>query len=463
MQGIVVSLNENLLKVTITDQEGFKSGSRQLDAALASNSQILNADLFSDQLDSLLQEVGGPKTNKLPLNFLIEPNEVYLYFVTIPKNEQDIEEQVVSQVSGRLDNVKLEELYFSYQKIAPFVYQFIGVKQETVNKILGISTRLGMDLHSIVPWLGLLPKFLSDNNPAIFISKSNRKQVVALSELNGIYFSGVYDKDKTKEELQQLVQELSVYKRSDPIKRVFTINYDNFALDDSYQVMALPLPTSDLTQDGDYKLHILLRSVVDSKSEILETQLNMLNLLPLPVEAKSKSPMVYVGAAGIVLMLVAAGVGAYLFFSDDSATGEVAGESNGDTEVVSTTEETPETTESEITNDSEGDEGDTSASDEVAVEDLNKDDLVIRIENGAGIAGVAGNTQTKLEELGYTIESIGNSENQERDNTLISFKTSKIQFRDLLIADLKDDFEIVFEEGLDDSEAYDVLIVVGRN
>lgn len=465
MQGVVVSLNENLLKVTVSDQDGFRAGNRQLDAALAANSQILNVDLFCDQLDNLLQEVGGSKVNKLPLNFLIEPNDIYLYFVTIPKNEQDVEEQVISQASARLQGVNLEDIYFSYQKIAPFVYQFVGIKREIVDRILEISTRLGMNLHAVVPWLSLLPKSLSDNNPAIFISKSNGKQVVALSELNGIYFSGVYDKDKTTEELQKLVQELSVYKRSAPIKRVFTINYDDFALDESYQVMGLPIPTNDLVQEADYKLHILFRTVLSQHTELLETQLNMLNILPLPMEQKKKSPMVYVGITGVVLMLVAVGVAAYLFLGNSTSSGEVAGDSNGDSGSA-VIEDAPESTPSGATAENvlSGSEPSSEAvSQEPETSNLDKADLAIRIENGAGIAGVAGQTQTTLENLGYTVESIGNSENQERDNTLIQFKSSKIAFRDILVNDLKDEFEIVFEEGLDEASAYDVLIIVGKN
>ena len=462
MQNIVVSINENLLKVSINDQNGFRTSSRALDGAIVSSSQILNVDLFADQLHSLLSDFGDNKIFKLPLQFLVEPEDVTFQFITVSKSQDNLEEYVLQQVSQLFPN--LDDLYFSYQKIAPFVYQLITVKKDVVHKLMDVSTKLGINLMSIVPWLGLLPKFMLDNNPAIFITKSNGRQVIALSELNGIYYSGVYESSKSSEEIQRLVQELSVYKRAEPISRVYTLNNDDFRLDSNYQVMELPVPTNALTQDSEFKIHTLLNSVLEKNESLLETQLNLLTMLPLPTEKTGPSKAKVMVTVGAIAVLALLGAGGYFLYNlVNSSNGEVAGDTNG---TVNEQTETPESTASTVPSNS------TVPQEEFVEEpvgttdipaDLNREDIRIRIENGAGIAGIAAQTEVTLESLGYNVIEIGNAEGQDRDNTLVKFKSSKVAYRDLLISDIKDEFEIFFEEGLEESLDYDVLVVVGKN
>ncbi len=92
---------------------------------------------------------------------------------------------------------------------------------------------------------------------------------------------------------------------------------------------------------------------------------------------------------------------------------------------------------------------------------LNKNDIKIRVENGSGIPGVAAKTQTVLQDLTYVVPEIGNSDGDNRKNTLIKIKKSKVDYKDLLIADLKTNYDLVVEDGLDESLTYDVLITVG--
>lgn len=472
MNGIVVSVTSNLLKVTISTETGVKSESRELDAAIVSGSTIINTELFTDKLQNLLLELVGNKYKSFPIHFVVEPSDVYLNFITIQKSDQSQEEFIQEQIVNKLNGVPLEELFYSYQKIAPFVYQFIAVKSERVNKYLEISTRLGLNLMSVLPWNALLPKFLPDNEPAIFISRAGEKQIIVLSELNGIYFSGVYDRDKTTEELKELVQSLSVYKRVEPIKRVYTLNCDNFQMDASYQVYPLPLPVENLTVQDDYKVHTLVLSVLDAHKELLETQNNLLNLLPLPVVKKTSSVTTYV-VASILTLILLGGLGAYLYMNNKSSvsTGDVAGEnkvedkqneqapsSNNDANGsigISSTE--PNSTFTAPT------QPDDVTSETVDTTNLNKADLRIRVENAAGVAGVAGTAQTNLESLGYTVDSIGNAEGAVRTNTLVNFKASKNNYRNLLIEDIKDDYEIIFEDNLPEPTEYDVLIIIGSN
>ena len=77
--------------------------------------------------------------------------------------------------------------------------------------------------------------------------------------------------------------------------------------------------------------------------------------------------------------------------------------------------------------------------------------------------GVAAKTQEFLESKGYKVLEIGNAEEVGRADTLLKFKASKTGYKDLVINDLKDEYDIVTDETLDESAAYGLLMVVGLN
>ncbi|MEN9389336.1 MAG: hypothetical protein RLY61_420, partial [Candidatus Parcubacteria bacterium] len=69
--------------------------------------------------------------------------------------------------------------------------------------------------------------------------------------------------------------------------------------------------------------------------------------------------------------------------------------------------------------------------------------------------------QTKLADLEYTVTGIGNYEGENRNNTLIRIKKSKADYKELLTADLKDTYDLSFEETLPETEEHDALIILG--
>jgi len=95
--------------------------------------------------------------------------------------------------------------------------------------------------------------------------------------------------------------------------------------------------------------------------------------------------------------------------------------------------------------------------------ELKKEDISIRIENGAGVPGIAGRTQIFLEGLGYQILDIDNADEVRGSTTLIKIKADKANYQDLLKEDMKDDFTVEVEEDLDSGLEYDVLIVIGAD
>jgi hypothetical protein len=93
--------------------------------------------------------------------------------------------------------------------------------------------------------------------------------------------------------------------------------------------------------------------------------------------------------------------------------------------------------------------------------ELKKSDLKVKIENGAGVPGVAAKAQTYLAGLGYNVVEIGNSTEPNRTSTLVRFKKAKADYIPVLSEDLKKNYEISTEDSLKDTQPYDVLVVIG--
>lgn len=450
MQDITISLSENVLKVSTIENKEFKGVAADVTKGVVEDYDIKSPEEFAAALKELISAITDKNLRKLSLNVLVEPNDVIYKFIPVKKQSGDIEDQIIDEVKDKVKEFPLEEMYFSYRKIAPFVYQFIGVKKEIIENYLEVANILGLNLRGIFPWIMLLPRFTNNNEPAIYLTKVAGKQVVALSEFNGIFFSGVYEDDKSTKELQKIVEDLSIYKRKDPINKVYVYNYENFSLNPEYQVLDIEIPNSDLEAAKGYEMHLLLDFMKEKDKDLLTTQTNIINLLPVPVvqEEKSKA-IVYVGVATAVLLLgLVVGGAVYLNRSGDGP--EVIESTAQENEVLS------EDTGGEVSDQQE-------EQDQEQTQDLNREDLVLRIENGAGIPGVAGRTETFLSDQGYVVDSIGNADEVGRAQTLIRIKPEKSQYQTLLLEDMAEDFDAVVEEDLPEDAAYDALIIIGTD
>lgn len=447
MRDLLISVNSNNLKLTYCGPEGCGGVSSTVSTELLKGPSIQgisDTQRFTKDLIALANEI-LPKNEKPEyLSFLLSPEDVFLFFVTINKNDGEVQEQIINSIKSKVD-VPLEDLYFSYSKIAPFVYQFVGVRKELMEQLLEISTIWGVPVKSIAPWVCLLPKTLKNTDPAIFIANLGEKQVVALSELNGVYFAESYTEEKETSEIEALVRTLSIYKRERPISQIYTLN-TSFSIGNGYKVLPVLASEEERLLSEGFEEHELFLKIAQSSPEVLETQVNLINLLPLPAPA---SPAKVLVPAALSLFLVSLLVGGYfLFFADSSSTELVPEESN---QVLSeTAESTPSAETGEI---SEG----------TSEETLEREDLSIRIENGAGINGAAGRTQEYLEEFGYSIDSIDTADNQ-YETTQVLIREDMEKYKELLREDLGADFPEPVFDLLEDNEAeYDVLILLGKN
>ena len=443
MRELLVSINSNNLKISYCGPEGCGGISSEISPEIVKGSQILDKERLTKDLVSLSNEI-LPKGKKPDgLNFLIGPEDFHVFFVSVNKNDGDLDEQVISSVKAKLE-VPLDDLYFSYTKIAPFVYQFVGVSQKYLDDLLDISNLWGVPTNAIVPWVSLLPKTLKDTDPAIFVASVEDKYVVSLSELNGIYFAQSYDAPQNPKELEKLVNALSVYNRKKPIKRIFTLNF-SLKLKNGYDVLPVLDGGKTLLTEG-FEIHELYLHILQENREILSSKINLLNSLPLPEPTTKSNALVPITAAIFLVGLLVGGY--FLFFNKPQDSKEIiAGVSSevGDLVVESTASE--ETTVNSLQD----------------AKELDKEQLVIRIENAAGITGAAGRTQDLLEEVGYSVASIDTADNM-REITQILIKGDFSDYNESLLKDLGDSFPEVLTDVLEDSDVdYNVLILIGKN
>jgi len=451
MQDLIISLNKNVIRLSTIDKEtSLRTTLVDVSKEVADDTRIIDTAGFSLILGELIPQISSLTKNKLSLNFIMEAQDVFLRYITISKKDVDLDEQIISELKEKASDIPLEDVFYSYRKIAPFVYQFVGVRKDILEKYMEVSNHLGIGLKSVIPWVLALPKYEKVNDPAIFISKVGDRQMIALSELNGIFFADVTEKERTEDELQALIKELSFYKRSSPIKYVFTMNCDYLTLG-GYEIKEVKYPEFSGGSEipVGYEQHVIVNYLLDTDIEMIGSQMNVLNLLPLPVAETKSASLIAVGSVFAILILMGGFYGGYLFLKNREVPNntQIAQNTNNEnTQVLSEQSENNQETEQKP-------------------QELKKQDLKIRVENGAGISGLAAKTKEFLESLGYTVADPETADNN-TDPTLLTFKKDVPDgYKELIKTDLKDKFPslIIKEETLPDDSAYDLLIIIGTS
>ena len=92
---------------------------------------------------------------------------------------------------------------------------------------------------------------------------------------------------------------------------------------------------------------------------------------------------------------------------------------------------------------------------------LKRTDLKIRILNGNGVRGLATEAKKIIEELGYTVASVGNADNYDFQKTVLQLKASKSSYKDLLTNDLKSHYTVIVGVNVSENESFDALITLG--
>jgi len=213
---------------------------------------------------------------------------------------------------------------------------------------------------------------------------------------------------------------------------------------------------SDQIPSG-FELNTIFNFMLDSDQDIVDSQVNVLNMLPLPVVEKKTSALTVVGpVVGALLLLVGAYFGIKSLGKKDNS-GDSLAVNNEQTQVLS------ESTQQQNVEPND-DVQETEQKDRDPNMEVKKGNLKIRIENGAGISGLAARTKDFLTEFGYTILNIDTADST-TEPTILNFKKDAIEdYKDIVYKDMVSKFpNIEVKEDLQEDSDYDLLITVGTS
>jgi len=458
MSDLILSINSKILKVTLITSKGdFEGITKEIPNNICVDSKILDSVEFSNYLGEILDGFLPKNKKNYTLNFLLEPENIYSEFIELPQSNVDDMDAIIEKAKHQLEGVDLNELYYTHSRLAPFVRHFVGVKKVVLEKYIEVAQNLKMELKSVLPWNFLLPKYTNALEPSLFVVLNDKETIFSLSEYNNVYFSKSYARKFKPQEIEDYIAELANYERTSTIKKIYLLGKENLKLEDAkYEIIKISLPNSSVEETHGYEHHLLAHYMIDFSEDLIVSPMNVLSLLPLPTTVKSPSALVYAGAAVSVLLLLGGVIyGGYRL--TNSSKGPLANNPVVNPDVAGAEVVNIATTELSVP-------VVPSSTAPVATEQkpLVRKDLSIKIENGAGIAGLASKTKNFLTSLGYTIFDIGDADLTGRENTVLKFKKDKIAYKDLLKEDIKGKYlDVVVQDDLDTNEKFDVLLIVG--
>jgi len=212
-----------------------------------------------------------------------------------------------------------------------------------------------------------------------------------------------------------------------------------------------------------FEINNIVNFLLDSDSTILDSQINVLNMLPLPVAERKSSALLVTGSViGALLLLVGAYFGITSIGDKKADGGQLAQENTSqETQVLSETTSQEDTVQQEQVG-GEGSESENSDKDPNI--EIKRGNLKIRVENGAGVGGLAAKTKEFLEGLGYTVLTIDTADSKVQPTVLQFKSTVQEEFENMVKEDIKAEFpEIEVKDNIPEDSDYDLLITVGTS
>ncbi|MBU0650119.1 LytR C-terminal domain-containing protein [Patescibacteria group bacterium] len=444
MDGYFVHLNGTTLKLGMySGNEQPKYLTEELLPTVVSHSKIIDPQAFCQELSKILATHYGDKLPKLPLYFVLEPELTELFLLTGNKTGADDPLQLEQQIRERLVDEQPEELYFSRYKIAPFIYQFVGIKKPYLEAILTTGTILGLEIGGIIPWGLVLAKTNADL-ASMFIFPKKDEHTVVFSELTGVSFAEKLAGKLSMEDLRELFWKLSVYTTKKGELNIYTFAKYEHALSSTKPRILEPTELEE-----DFEEIGLTKQWLDKEPQAINSQANLLNILPLPqVEVAHKTPALI--AAGAFCLILLAGLGIQLTIGFDTILSKWTGREQN---VLANQDQAP--TDLPATPEP--------SSAPIPQSEIKRADLKIRVENGNGVAGSAGQLQAYLEGFGYQVVSVGNADHTNYTKTTVKLPKEFSDYTTLLTNDLKTNYDVEIQPTDTKPTEYDVLIIVGAN
>lgn len=94
---------------------------------------------------------------------------------------------------------------------------------------------------------------------------------------------------------------------------------------------------------------------------------------------------------------------------------------------------------------------------------LDRSDLSVEVQNGSGVVGAASKVSDSIKGFGYHVTSIGNADNYNYENVVISVKSDFSKYLSLLKSDLSKQYTIGSTSAdLSASASADALVIIGK-
>ena len=442
MDGYFINLNGSTLKIALYNgTQPTKLVTEDLLPAASSHSRIVDAHEFAKEFSRILAQDLGNTLPKLPMYFLLEPELTELFLLTTNKGDENTYEQFLHQIKDCLVDENPDNLYFGYFKLAPFIYQFVGIKKDLLQTFLDAGNEIGLEIGGILPFGLILPKTNTDIS-SLFVLPHGDSNTVVFSELTGTSFAEKLDKKIGLNELIELYWKLSVYNTKAGELNIYSF-FPNEHIFSSHKV--LPLGNGDLEKG--YEEIGLTKRTLEENPTMLDSQTNLLNLLPVPQAIGGKS-FPAVAVASIASVLLVGGLILQLTVGFTNILGNKAPTQVRENQTVLSEQKVAP---AEI------------KPDEKPQKEFKRTDLKIRVENGNGVAGSAGKLKTYLEGFGYTVVSVGNSDRTDYAKTMIKLPRDLVDYKDLLTNDLKTNYSVEIVNVDAKFTDFDLLIIAGLN
>lgn len=445
MDGYFIYLNSSTLKIALYNgTQPTKLVTEGLLPTALSHSRIVDAHEFAKEFSRILGQDLGKTLPRLPMYFLLEPEVTELFLLTTNKNDENSDEQFLHQIKDRLVDKNPDDLYFGYFKIAPFIYQFVGIKKDVLQTFLDASNEIGLEVAGILPFGLILPKTNNDIS-SMFIFPHNDSTTIIFSELTGTSFAEKLGKKIALNELIELFWKLSVYNNKNSELNIYTFS-ENEHIFGSHKVSILG--NGDLEKG--YEEIEMTKKTLEENTMMLDSQTNLLNLLPVPQVVDGKS-FPAVAVASIASILLVGGLILQLTVGFNSIFGNVF-----DNKVPAEIQENQTVL-------SEQKAAPAEVKPAEKPKEIKRTDLKIKVENGNGIPGSAGKLKTYLERFGYNVLPAGNSDRTDYAKTTVKLPNDLADYKDLLTNDLKTNYSVEIASVDTRPADYDVLIIAGLN
>lgn len=473
----LISTYSNFLTISLRENGKLIEKSIPIDATILNDSEIKNVTEFTKILFNALYDLKGGAYKQIPIVFITDPIKNHFRFIKSQK-ELSFDNQT-SQIFTEL-NLTPDDFYFSVHKISPFVSQFVATKKDDIDKYTAIAHELECSLLGVFSYLPFIAKHVSHNGNLIIITSYLGNIVVALSEINGIFFNNKYGSFKDSSSIKEMVENLRVFKSTTKNNKIVSFNFEN-------PEASQKLGISEIQIENEYGYKNPIHNLADKvlNEEYLNSAYNLLNAYFMKSKEVKKSSKVLVTSLSVLTMAIFSIVG-YTHYFDKSfiqnTITNVLGDASEAAEVV-VTEPAPvlnklpegeKEVNSSLPNVKMVTQPTSSPTFGIKVEgkdeqiappsdasEFKRDLLKVNVINTTGITGFAKKNADFLTVLGYKSVTVGTSNTPEK-GTLVKIKPSLSKFKDQIMKDLLTFKDLKIEDTLIESSPLDIVIILGK-